>query len=320
MQHEILRTAQPVTAQRVVRQRALRRLAVGLLFASPWLIGFLVFTLYPILASAYYSLHYYDLLTPPAWLGLGNYQQLLSDDLFRLSLGNTLFMVVVRMPAVLLLGFGMALVLNMRLRGLKFFRTAFYLPNLLPPVATAALWLFVLDPKNGFLNNLLGLFNITGPNWLHDAAWTKPGLMLLELWGAGGVMIIFLAGLRGIPAHLYEAAAIDGAGMWARFRHVTLPQISPVILYNVVIGTIGAFQYFTQAYVLGGGDALDGNLGGPQQSLLFYGLYLYENAFGFLKMGYASAMAWLLFLLAAAVTALLFYLSRNVVYYEGILR
>jgi len=295
-------------------------LVVGLLFAAPWLVGFLIFTLYPILASAYYSLHYYDLLNPPSWLGLGNYQQLLGDDLFRLALANTLFMVAVRMPAVLALGFGMALLLNMRLRGLTFFRTAVYLPNLLPPVATAVLWLFVLDPRNGFLNDFLSLFGVSGPNWLNDPRWTKPGLMLLELWGAGGVMIIFLAGLRGIPAHLYEAAAIDGAGLWARFRSVTLPQMSPVILYNVVTGTIGAFQYFTQAYVLGGGDALDGNLGGPQQSLLFYGLYLYENAFGYLKMGYASAMAWLLFLLAAAVTAVLFFLARKVVYYEGALR
>jgi multiple sugar transport system permease protein len=320
MQTKIATQPLPLAARRGARRRTARRLAVGLLFASPWLIGFLVFTVYPILASAWYSLHYYDLLNPPTWLGPGNYQQLLGDDLFHLALLNTLFMVFVRMPAVLLLGFALALVLNLRLKALKFYRTAFYLPNLLPPVATAILWLFVLDPKNGFLNSFLALFGITGPNWLVDAAWTKPGLMLLELWGAGGVMIIFLAGLRGIPLHLYEAAAIDGAGLWARFRHVTLPQVSPVILYSVVTGTIGAFQYFTQAYVLGGGDAIDGNLGGPQQSLLFYGLYLYENAFGYLKMGYASAMAWLLFLLAAAVTVLLFYLSRNLVYYEGMLR
>ena len=182
------------------------------------------------------------------------------------------------------------------------------------------LWLFILDPRNGFLQNLLSEFGVSGPNWLNDPAWTKPGLLLLELSGSGGVMIIFLAGLRGIPGHLYEAAQVDGAGVLARFRHVTLPMISPIILYSIVTGTIAAFQYFTQAFVLGGGSADEGNLGGPQQSLLFYGLYLYESAFGFLKMGYASAMAWLLFLLTGAVTAVLFLVSRKAVYYEGVLR
>jgi multiple sugar transport system permease protein len=300
--------------------RTWRHLGLGLLFASPWLIGFLIFTLYPILASAYYSLQYYDLLNPPTWVGLGNYQQLSTDGLFQASLQNTLWLVVVRMPLVLILGFSLALLLNHRLKGMSFFRTALYLPNLVPPVATAVLWLFILDPRNGFLQNLLSEFGVSGPNWLNDPAWTKPGLLLLELSGSGGVMIIFLAGLRGIPIHLYEAAQVDGAGALARFRHVTLPMISPIILYSVVTGTIAAFQYFTQAFVLGGGSADEGNLGGPQQSLLFYGLYLYENAFGFLKMGYASAMAWLLFLLTGAVTAALFLISRKAVYYEGILR
>jgi multiple sugar transport system permease protein len=309
-----------VRQSRFSSARTWRRLGLGLLFASPWLIGFLIFTLYPILASAYYSLHYYDLLNPPTWVGLGNYQQLSTDGLFQTSLQNTLWLVGVRMPLVLILGFSLALLLNHRLKGMAFFRTALYLPNLVPPVATAVLWLFILDPRNGFLQNLLSEFGVSGPNWLNDPAWTKPGLLLLELSGSGGVMIIFLAGLRGIPIHLYEAAQVDGAGTLARFRHVTLPMISPIILYSVVTGTIAAFQYFTQAFVLGGGSADDGNLGGPQQSLLFYGLYLYENAFGFLKMGYASAMAWLLFLLTGAVTAALFLISRKAVYYEGILR
>ncbi len=297
-----------------------RRLAVGLLFASPWLIGFSIFTLYPILATAYYSLNYYDLFTPPRWVGLQNYQQLASDATFWTSLSNTLWLVGVRMPLVLVLGFVLALLLNHRLKGMAFFRTALYLPNLLPPVAAAVLWLFILDPREGFLHNLLAQFGLGSPNWLNDPSWTKPGLLLLELLGSGSVMIIFLAGLRGIPNHLYEAAQVDGAAALARFRYITLPMISPIILYTVVTGTIAAFQYFTQAFVLGGGDASGGTLGGPQQSLLFYGLYLYESAFGFLKMGYASAMAWLLFVLAGAVTALLFFISRNVVYYEGVLR
>jgi multiple sugar transport system permease protein len=279
-----------------------------------------VFTLYPILASAYFSLNYYDLLNPPSWIGLENYRQLMADGTFQTALSNTVWLVAIRMPLVLGLGFGLALLLNTRLRGMAFFRIALYLPNLLPPVAAAVLWLFVLDPRNGFLNSLLAELGVTGPNWLQDPSWTKPGLLLLELSGSGSVMIIFLAGLRGIPIHLYEAAHVDGAGPWARFRHVTLPLSSSVILYAVVTGTIAAFQYFTQAFVLGGGDAAGGTLGGPQQSLLFYGLYLYESAFGFLKMGYASAMAWLLFLLAGAVTAVLFFLSRRMVYYEGVLR
>lgn len=300
--------------------KARRRLALGLLFASPWLIGFFIFTLYPIIASGYFSLNYYDLLNPPNWVGLENYRQLVNDGMFQTSLTNTLWLVAIRMPLVLGLGFALALLLNSRLKGMAFFRIALYLPNLLPPVAASVLWLFVLDPRNGFLNNLLSGMGITGPNWLNDPSWTKPGLLLLELSGSGSVMIIFLAGLRGIPSHLYEAAQVDGAGPLARFRHITLPLVSPVILYSVVTGTIAAFQYFTQAFVLGGGDAAGGTLGGPGQSLLFYGLYLYESAFGFLKMGYASAMAWLLFLLAGAVTAVLFFLSRRVVYYEGILR
>jgi multiple sugar transport system permease protein len=317
-------TSSTPPAQRLRPRRARaatwRRLALGLLFASPWLIGFTIFTLYPILASAYYSLNYYDLLNPPTWIGLQNYQQLAQDGMFQTALANTLWLVGVRMPLVLVLGFMLALLLNHRLKGISFFRTALYLPNLLPPVAAAVLWLFILDPREGFLHNLLAQVGISSPNWLNDPAWTKPGLLLLELSGSGAVMIIFLAGLRGIPTQLYEAAQVDGAGALARFRHVTLPLLSPIIFYSVVTGTIAAFQYFTQAFVLGGGDAAGGTLGGPQQSLLFYGLYLYENAFGFLKMGYASAMAWLLFLLAGAVTAALFLASRKVVYYEGILR
>ncbi len=315
----------PLSASSIRRPRSSaaktrRRLALGLLFASPWLIGFCLFTLYPVIASGYFSLTYYDLLNPPHWIGLENYRLLFADGTFQTSLSNTLWLVAIRMPLVLALGFAMALLLNTRLKGMAFFRITLYLPNLLPPVAAAVLWLFVLDPRNGFLNNLLGEFGITGPNWLIDPSWTKPGLLLLELSGSGSIMIIFLAGLRGIPIHLYEAAHVDGAGPLARFRHITLPLVSPVILYAVVTGTIAAFQYFTQAFVLGGGDASVGTLGGPQQSLLFYGLYLYESAFGFLKMGYASAMAWLLFLLAGAVTAALFFLSRRMVYYEGILR
>jgi len=297
-----------------------RRLAIGLLFASPWLIGFSIFTLYPVLATAFYSLNYYDLFNPPTWVGLQNYQQLFTDHTFWTSLDNTLWLVVVRMPLVLILGFVLALLLNHRRTGMSFFRTALYVPNLLPPVATAVLWLFILDPRDGFLHNLLAQFGATGPNWLNDPAWTKPGLLLLELSGAGSIMIIFLAGLRSIPHHLYEAAQVDGAGFLSRFRYITVPMLSPIMLYAVVTGTIAAFQYFTQAFVLGGGDAAGGTLGGPQQSLLFYGLYLYESAFGFLKMGYASAMAWLLFLLAGAVTAALFLISRNVVYYEGVVR
>jgi multiple sugar transport system permease protein len=300
--------------------RARRQLAIGLLFASPWLIGFFAFTLYPILASFYVSLTDDDLLTPARWVGLTNYSQLVHDSMFQTALGNTLWLVLIRMPLVLIVGFSLALLLNSRLKGMGFFRITLYLPNFLPPVAAAVLWLFVLDPRNGFLNDLLTAFHIHGPNWLNDPSWTKPGLLLLEVSGSGGIMIIFLAGLRGIPQHLYEAAEIDGAGALARFRHVTLPLVSPVILYSVVTGTITAFQYFTQAFVLGGGDAASGNLGGPQQSLLFYGLYLYESAFGFLKMGYASAMAWLLFLLAGTATAILFLASRRLVYYEGMVR
>lgn len=283
----------------------------GLLFASPWLIGLLVFTAYPIVASLYYSFCSYDAIRTPRWVGLENYRVLFTeDDLFWKSLNNTLYMVVVALPIGLLAALAIALLLNQKLKGMAFYRTVFYLPSITPVVATSILWLWLLNPEMGLVNlglNHLGIAN--PPGWLVDPAWSKPALILMGLWGAGGGMVIYLAALQDVPAALYEAAEIDGAGRLSQFRHVTLPMLSPVILFNLIMGLIGTFQYFTQVYVMTGG--------GPQDSTMFYALHLFNRAFLDFKMGYASAMAWVLFVITLACALLVFRSSARWVYYAG---
>ncbi|HZO88277.1 MAG TPA: sugar ABC transporter permease [Chthonomonadaceae bacterium] len=285
----------------------------GLLFAAPWLIGLLVFTAYPIAASLYYSFCSYDAIRPPHWVGLHNYRQMLFDDpLFWKALWNTLYMVVVGLPIGLAVSLAIALLLNQKVRGISFYRTLYYLPSITPVVATSILWLWLLNPEIGLVNILLGRIGIANsPAWLQDPAWAKPALILMGLWGAGGGMVIYLAGLQDVPEALYEAARLDGAGKWAQFRHVTLPMLSPVILFNLIMGLIGAFQYFTQVYVMTGGT------GSPEDSTLFYALHLFNRAFTDFRMGYASAMAWVLFLLTLACALLIFRSSAKWVYYAG---
>jgi multiple sugar transport system permease protein len=283
----------------------------GLLFASPWLIGFAVFVAYPICASLYYSFCAYDAIRPPHWVGLQNFQRLFTeDDLFWKSLWNTLYMVVVGLPVSLAASLGIALLLNQKLRGISFYRTLYYLPSITPVIATSILWLWLLNPEVGLINIVLMKLGFAHPPaWLTDPHWAKPALILMGVWGAGGGMVIYLAALQDVPVPLYEAASLDGANTLQQFRHVTLPMLSPVILFNLIMGLIGSFQYFTQAYVM--------TNGGPQDSTTFYALHLFNRAFLDFKMGYASAMAWILFLITLACALLVFRTSARWVYYGG---
>jgi multiple sugar transport system permease protein len=296
-----------------VSARGREDLRNGLLFASPWLIGLVVFIAYPIAASLYYSFCSYDAIRPARWVGLRNYQQMLFDDpLFWKSLGNTLYMAAFGLPIGLVASLGVALLLNQKVRGIAFYRTLYFLPSITPVVATSILWLWLLNPEIGLINILLGKVGITNaPAWLQDPLWAKPALILMGLWGAGGGMVIYLAGLQDVPESLYEAAKLDGAGRLALFRHVTLPMLSPVILFNLIMGLIGSFQYFTQVYVMTGGT------GNPEDSTLFFALHLFNRAFTDFRMGYASAMAWVLFIITLLCATLVFRSSARWVYYAG---
>lgn len=290
-----------------------RHLRNGLLFASPYIIGFLAFMLYPLVASIYLSFCRYSVVRPPDFIALGNFRELFFEDQrFWVSLYNTLYYTLFAVPLGLFVSIGLALLLHQRIRGLAVFRTIFFLPTIVPVVASAVLWLWVLNPESGLINSALRqVFGIDGPGWMADADWSKPSLILMSLWAVGGAVVIFLAGLADVPQSLYEVADIDGAGLWSKFRHVTLPMLTPTILFNLVMGLIGSFQYFTQAYVMTQGR------GTPADSTLFYSLYLYRNAFVYLRMGYASAMAWMLFIVILIATVGVFISSRRWVYYHG---
>lgn len=287
-----------------------RRGSWGMLFISPWLIGFLLFTAGPMLASLYLSFCKYD-LHALKWVGGKNYAVLLTrDPIFWKSLTNTALYVLFSVPIGLTGSLLIALLLNRKVKGIALFRTLFYLPSLVPAVASALVWQWVFHPENGILNNALLLLGIRGPAWLIDPHTALASLILMSLWGVGGSrMIIFLAGLQSIPEELYEAAALDGAARWTAFRHVTLPMLSPTLFFNLVLGIIGSFQVFTSAYVMTGG--------GPNNATMMYVLYLYVNAFHYFKMGKASAMAWMLFALLLAFTFVQFRAASRWVYYEG---
>ena len=287
-----------------------RDVRIGLIFISPWIVGFLAFTLYPVLASVYYSFCDYDVLSKPVWIGMLNYRDMFTDAVFWKSLFNTLYFTAFSLPLGLVLAFAVAVLLNNQVKLRPVFRTCFFLPSLVPLVAVAMLWPWIFNGSFGLLNYALGLIGVEGPNWLSDAAWTKPALVLTTLWGVGGSMVIYLAALQDVPRDLYEAADIDGASAWHRIVHITFPMVSPVIYFNLVMGIIGSFQIFTQAYTMTGP--------GPEDSTLFYVLQLYRQAFEFHNMGYASAMAWLLFVLVLILTMLVFRGSRGLVHYEGL--
>jgi multiple sugar transport system permease protein len=298
----------------------------GYLFILPWLLGFVLFTAGPMLASIGLSFTEWDLLRPwPRPVGWGNYRALFQDELFYRSLWNTVIYALFAVPLGLVGALFVAILMNQRVRGIAVFRTIFYLPSVTSGVAVFLLWKWLFNPDFGLINTALrarvpwlstaGGLHVTTvplianpPGWLSEPHWAMPALILMSLWGIGGGMIIFLAGLQGIPEHLYEAANLDGAGTWAKFRHVTLPMLSPTLFFHLTMGIIGALQYFTAAYVM--------TNGGPVNATLFYVLYLYQNVFDYLRLGYASAMAWILFVVIVLLTIVNFRLAPRWVHYD----
>jgi multiple sugar transport system permease protein len=299
-----------------------RNLWLGLAFASPWIIGFLAFTLYPVLASVYYSFCDYDVLSKPVWVGTLNYRDMVTDNVFWKSLYNTLYYAAFSLPLCLVVALLVAVLLNQTVKGRSMFRATYFLPSLVPVVASCMVWLWILNGNLGIINLALSWFHIQGPQWLADEKWTKPSLILMAIWGCGNTMVIYLAALQDVPRSLYEAAEIDGAGAWVKFRHVTVPMISPVIYFNLIMGIISSLQTFAQAYIMFSGGALGGGgvaqrVGGPNRSALFYALYLYQCAFDFHQMGYACAMAWILFLIILFLTWAATQSTRRLIYYGG---
>lgn len=289
-----------------------RRALLGYLYISPWLLGFIIFTAGPIIASAYLSLTEYAAVRPPHFVGLANYDRaLFGDDVFWKTLYNTVYYAVIFVPLGIAGSLAAALLLNQRIRGQPLFRTLFYIPSITPTVAATFLWLWILSPEFGPLNSTLALLGVQGPPWLGSPLWSKPSLILMGLWGAvgGGTMIVFLASLQGVPQELYDAAGIDGATSWQKFVGVTFPMLSPATFFNLVVGLIAAFRVFTTAYVATGG--------GPDYSTMFYVLYLYNNAFPYLQMGYASALAWLFMALVLVLVVIQVRIATTWVYYEG---
>jgi multiple sugar transport system permease protein len=291
---------------------------------SPWLVGFTVFFGYPLVSTLFLSFTHYDLLSNPRWVGLANYKFLFEQDQqVWPAVKNTLWLMAFFVPLQVLFAFGVALMLSRARRGIGFFRTVFYLPALAPPVAATLAFVYLLNPATGPVNTVLGHLGIEGPLWFNSPQWSKPSLTLLGLWGIGNLMIIFLAAVIDVPRHLYESSLLDGAGPLQRTRYVTLPSISPVILFAIVIGVIDSLQYFTQAYVAAGvasGQAASESatsLGFPEDSTLFYPVLLYQQGFRYFNMGYASAMAMVLLVVALAVTLLILRSSRLWVFYQG---
>ena len=286
-----------------------REAMVGYLFLSPWLLGFLIFLVGPMVASIYLSLTEYKIIKAPVWVGLANYERMFSDGLFYHSMKVTVTYAALSVPLGIVAALAVAVLLNQKILASGLFRTIFYLPSVVSGVAVAIVFAWIFNFRFGILNYFLSLLGIPGPNWLGHPRWTLWAFVLMSLWGIGGNVIIFLAALQGVPVPLYEAAKIDGAGNWRRFWAITLPMISPAILFVLIMGVIGTFQTFTQSYIMTGG--------GPANATLFYLFYLYKNAFNWFEMGYASAMAWVLFLVIMVCTLLLWRSSARWVYYES---
>ncbi len=293
---------------RIFRGNQGRELRSALFFASPWFVGMALLAIGPIGLSAYYSLTDYHVMAPPRWIGLSNYQQLFADSLFWTSLKNTAYYTLFSVPLGVAASLAMALLVNHHFPGRAMVRAAFYAPTLVAGVALAMLWGQLFAGDYGLVNQVLALVHVPGPPWLASPDWAKPTFVLMSIWGAGSGMVLYLAGLQGVPTHLYEAALVDGAGVLSRFWHVTLPMLSSTILFHVILLLIASSQIFTQAYAL--------TNGGPADSTLFYVLYIYQIAFENLQMGYASAASWILLLLTFAVTALVLLAARRLVYYE----
>lgn len=318
-------SSQPVAMSSPFRRKAF----AGPLFIGPWLVGFVLLTAYPFVASLYWSFCRYDLLGSPQWAGTVHYRRLAREIAtssgFGQSLWNTVYYAALVVPGSVVLGVGLALLLNLRVRGQSVYRTLIFIPTIVPTVATSILWMWLLDPKRGLINRALSVFAVE-PTWFNSSAeavnvagwlagtagWgSKDGLALMSLWGVGNFMIIYLAALENIPAELYEAAELDGAGRWRRFWHITLPQLTPVIFFNMVMGIVAAIQYFTQAYVVSGGT------GGPEGSTRVFSLHIFLWGFKYFEAGYASAAAWLMFVLVVLITLVLFRTSHRWVYYRA---
>lgn len=279
----------------------------GYIFITPWIIRFLGLEVGPLLSSFYYSFCEYNILSPPKWIGIGNYVRIFTEDpLFIKSLYNTFYYTGFVVSLGIVFGFSLASVLNAKTRGITWYRVFCYLPSVIPPVAGAVLWVGVFNPRFGALSVILRFFHISPPLWLNSEVWSKPALILMSLWHVGGTMIIYLAGLQGVPRRLYEAAELDGAGKIQRFVKITIPLMTPIIFFNLIMGIINSFQVFTQAFIM--------TKGGPLNSTLFYVLYLYRYAFEFFQMGYASALGWILFGIVMALTILFFKSTKYWVY------
>ncbi len=305
----------------------MRRYGVVLAMLSPWIVGFLLFTAGPMLISFYYSFTHYDLTSSPRWIGLANYEFMFQhatidgrpdqgDPVVWQAVKNTAWIIVFALPLRVLFAMGTAMLLTRPRRGVNGYRTLFYIPSLAPSVGATLVFVYLLNPTTGPINTFLdSIPGISAPLWFIDPHWSKPALVILGLWGAGDAIILYLAGLLNVPRELYEAITVEGAGAFRRFWHVTLPMITPVILFTVITGMIDSFQYFDQAFVAS--TTAGQSVGDPQGSLMFYGVWLYEQAFTYFHMGYASALAWVLFVVTMLCTALLLWTSRRWVYYGG---
>jgi multiple sugar transport system permease protein len=297
-----------------------------LLLLSPWIIGFVAFTMGPMVLSFYYSFTHYDLLTSPHWIGLDNYRFMFGkltlngqpdqgDPFFWTSVKNTLWIIVFGVPLRIFFGIVTAMLLTRPKRGVNGYRTLFFMPSMAPTVGASLVFVYLFNPATGPINQFLGHIGLKQPLWFFDPQWAKPALLILGLWGIGDAIVLYLAGLLNVPRDLYEAIAIEGANAWQRFRYVTLPMLTPVIFFTLIIGIIDGFQYFDQAYV--SSTTAGGGVGSPNNSLLFYSVWLYEQAFSYFHMGYASAMAWVMFVATMVLTAVLLLTSRRWVHYGG---
>ncbi|HRJ40787.1 MAG: sugar ABC transporter permease [Caldilineaceae bacterium] len=302
--------AQPIVRRRM--SQANRNNINGILFAMPWLIGLLVFWIYPTIASAYYSFTKFNAVQSPTWIGFSNYIQLFTaDDNFWLAVYNTTYFAVISIPLAIVVSFGLAMMLNAKIRFQTVYRTIYFLPTLVPEIALSLVWVYLFTPGSGLVNVPFDWLGIRGPCWLTCPTWSRPTIILLALWIVGQQIILYLAGLQDVPQDLYDAADVDGANFLHKFRHVTVPMMTPVVFFHLVTSVIGALQFFTVPYIMTGGT------GFPAGSLLFYSIYLYKNAFQYFNMGYASALAWLLFMVALLVTLVIFRSARMWVFYAG---
>jgi len=278
----------------------------------PWLIGLLVVWIYPTIASAYYSFTKFNAVQSPEWIGFSNYIQLFTaDDTFWLAVYNTAYFALISIPLAIVVSFGLAMMLNAKIRFQTVYRTIYFLPTLVPEIALSLVWVYLFTPGSGLINVPFDWLGLKGPCWLTCPAWSRPTIILLAMWIVGQQVILYLAGLQDVPQDLYDAADVDGANFLHKFRHVTIPMMTPVVFFHLVTSVIGALQFFTVPYIMTGGT------GFPAGSLMFYSIYLYKNAFQYFNMGYASALAWLLFMVALLITLVIFRSARLWVFYAG---